>query len=264
MKLSALAAATFTGAMLFSVGASASYGSFFGEDFNDDASVPLTAIPFSQAAEAGFKANLSSNVSTENFEGQAESAVAPLTLSFLNATTNVTTNAELTGGSGKVKAVTPGFTDGAGRYSIPSASSSKFWLVDAGGSFEIKFTSAVAAFGFYGTDIGDFGGTVSVSLLDASGGVIETLPVPAKIGDAGSTDGSVLFFGALSDAVASDFWGVRFSTTVVGGEDFFGFDNFTIATRDQVTPPNPTPIPGTLLLAGLGLAGVGAMRRRAR
>jgi MYXO-CTERM domain-containing protein len=265
MRHPVLAAAAFTGALLFSVGASASYATYFGEDPNDDEFVPLSSIPLSQGAEAAFKSQLTAGVYTENFEGQSAGAVAPLTLSFINSTTSATTYAPPGGGAGWVLSVGPATPDGAGRYSIPSASSSKFWLADAGGSFEIKFTSAVAAFGFYGIDIGDYGGTVSVSLLSQTGSVITSLPVPASVGFGGDTGGSVVYFGALSDGAASDFWGVRFSTTY-GGGDVFGFDNFTIATRDQVvTPPtNPTPIPGTLLLAGLGLAGLGAMRRRAR
>ena len=266
MKKTVLTGAVLAGAMFLSTAASAGYTTFAGEDLNDDAFNPLTSLPNSTAAETSFKSNLSSGVATETFENQTTGATAPLTLHFVDSITNVDTTATLTGGGGRVVAVAQGSTNGAGRYSVPSASSSKFWEVDAGGTagaFTITFSDAIAAFGFYGVDIGDFGGTVSVNLLDGGGNIIQTVAVPATQGSGGSTDGSVIFFGVVSSDAASDFRGISFSTTV-GGGDIFAFDNFTIATRDQVVPPNQTPLPGTILLAGLGLLGLGAMRRRQR
>jgi hypothetical protein len=265
MKKTVLTGAVLAGAMFLSTAASASYTTFAGEDLNDDSFTPLSSLPNSSAAETSFKSNLSSGVSTETFEGQATGATVPLTLNFTDLITSAITTATLSGGGGQVVAVSPGNTDGNGRYSIPSATSSKFWQVNAGGSstFTITFSDAIAAFGFYGVDIGDFGGTVSVNLLDGSGNIIQTVAVPATQGSGGSTDGSVIFFGVVSSGAASDFMGISFSTTA-GGGDVFAFDNFTIATRDQVVPPNGTPLPGTILLAGLGLLGLGAARRRQR
>lgn len=265
MKKTVLTGAVLAGAMFLSTAASASYMTFSGEDANNSSATPLTALPNSTGAETSFKSNLSTGVSTENFESQATGATVPLTLNFVDLLTSAVTSATLSGGGGFVAAVTPGTTDGFGRYSIPSATSSKYWQVNAGGAstFTITFSDAIAAFGFYGVDIGDFGGTVSVNLLDGSGNIIETVAVPATQGSGGSTDGSVIFFGLVSSGAASDFMGISFSTTI-GGGDVFAFDNFTIATRDQVVPPNQTPLPGTILLAGLGLLGLGAMRRRQR
>lgn len=236
-------------------GTASAYMAFFGEDLNNSATVPLSSTPNSSAKEANFKAQLT-GVSTETFESQTTGASAPLALNFSGSLT-----ATLTGG-GKVAAVTPGTTNGYGRYSIPSASSSKYWEVNAG-SFEIEFSQAIAAFGFYGVDVGDFGGQVSIDFYNGSN-LISRIAVPHTVVTTTSIDGSVLFFGAIASSTAEEFTSVKFSTTY-GAGDTFAFDNFTIGARDQVIPPtNPTPIPGTLLLAGLGLAGLGAMRRRAR
>jgi MYXO-CTERM domain-containing protein len=242
-------------ALLGLSGTASAYMTFFDEDLNNSATVPLALTPYSSAKEAQFKAQLT-GVSTETFESQATGAIAPLTLNFGGSLT-----ATLTGG-GKVASVSPGTTNGFGRYSIPSASSSKYWEVDAR-SFEINFSQAIAAFGFYGVDVGDFGGQVSIDFYNGTS-LINSIDVPHTIVSTTSTDGSVLFFGAIASNAAEEFTSVRFRTTY-GSGDVFAFDNFTIGARDQVIPPtNPTPIPGTLLLAGLGLAGLGAMRRRAR
>lgn len=262
MKKQILTGALLTSALLLSTTASAAYQTFRGEDLNNDPDIPLVSLPNAAGAETTFKSNLSSSVSTETFESKAAGAVAPLTLDFLNTVTNVVTSATLLGG-GQVSSVPPGTTNGVGRYSIPSATSSKFWEVDAS-NFTINFTSAVAAFGFYGIDIGDFGGSVSIDLLGAGNAVLGTVNLGATVGNNGSTDGSVIYFGVLSDGAASDFTGLTFKIAGAGG-DVFAFDNFTIATRDQVEPPpDGVPLPGTLLLAGLGLVGLGAARRRQR
>ena len=99
-------------ALLGLSGTASAYMTFFDEDLNNSATVPLALTPYSSAKEAQFKAQLT-GVSTETFESQATGAIAPLTLNFGGSLT-----ATLTGG-GKVASVSPGTTNGFGRYSIP-------------------------------------------------------------------------------------------------------------------------------------------------
>jgi hypothetical protein len=233
------------------------YATFFGEDANNSATVPLGSTPKADAAQATFLAGLS-NVRTETFESQNTGAAAPLTLKFTGADGTDSLEASLLGGGGTVTAVTPG-TAVAGRYSVPSPSTSKFWQVEAGGAtgdFTITFNRAIAAFGFYGIDIGDFGGQLQLELLNGSTS-IELLTVPNGVGD-----GSVLFFGLLAQSPGELFTSIRFLTTT-GQGDFFAFDNFTIAELGQVQPPVPVPAPAPLPLVLGGLLALGFTTRRA-
>jgi len=250
--LAALSAAT---TLTFAVNAHA-YLTFFGEDLNNSASVPLSSTPNASSAETSFKSFLFS-VGTETFESQTTGADAPLGLTFPGYGGG-TLSATLSG-SGTVASVTPGATNGFGRYSIPSATSSKFWEVQAGGngSFIIDFGQSIAALGFYGIDIGDFGGQLTVSLSNGS-----THTVNNTIGSGGSTDGSVLYYGLIAENAGEEFTSISFNTTT-GQGDVFAFDNFTIGSQEQVCREGcNVPEPVTLSLFGLGLVGLAATRRR--
>jgi hypothetical protein len=210
---------------------------------------PLPAFPNASAAEASFLSNLV-GVGTENFESFTAGTVQPVGLTFPGAGT-----ATLSGGDGSIASVAPGTTNGFGRY---ATSGTKYWEVAAGGgnNFVVEFDDPVAAFGFFGVDIGDFGGQLE---LELSNGVTETLTVPNSEGSSGSTGGSVLFFGAIATNSAHDFTSASFLTTT-GQGDAFAFDDFTVGSREQVQVPEPA----TLALVGIGLAGVGIAARRRR
>lgn len=242
-KVAIVAAAA---ALFASTGAHA-YSIFFGEDLGLGESTPLPVASRinSTAAQNAFLANLI-GVGTETFEGFATGTGAPLNLTFPGAGTATL------GGSGSIQTVTPGTTNGVGRYAI---SGSNFWEASSG-SFTIGFSNPIAAFGFWGVDVGDFNGQVTLTLQ--SGSVIN-LTVPNSTNIAG---GSVLYYGLIASGAGELFTSITFGNTNPG-VDFFAFDDMTIGSLQQV---RPTPEPGTLVLLGLAAALAGATvrgRRRA-
>ncbi len=225
--------------------AEASLLTFFGEDLNSSATVPLGAFPNSDAAEANFLSNLT-GVGTEDFEGFTTGNGAPLTLTFPGAGTATLS------GAGSIASVTAGSTNGAGRY---GTSPTNYWSVNANGGFTIDLSDPTAAFGFFGIDIGDFGEQLRITLNDTAGTVID----PAHtLGSVGSTDGSVFFFGLIGTTPADTFTQIAFSTAS-GDGDVFAFDDMTIGSPTQVVP---IPEPASIAILGMGLVGLGVMRRR--
>ncbi len=208
------------------------YRLYFGEDLHNNAFTPLFYTPNAATAQRDFLSGLV-GVGVETFEGFYPGTGSPLYLNF--GTAGVATLQ----GNGRVSQVTPGTTNRVGRYAV---SGQRFWEGEAAqGGFNINFSKEVAAFGFHGVDIGDFGGQLSLILNLARGGQ-QTVTVPNAIGSWGSTDGSVLYFGLIADNDYELFTGVSFQMTS-GQGDFFAFDNMTIGSKEQVIPPAPPPPP---------------------
>jgi hypothetical protein len=220
----------------------AAVSTFFGEDLGLGESTPLPSWPNASAAEAAFMSNLS-GVGTESFEGMT-TGVAPSILTF--PVPGGTITATFSGGM-TVEAVTPGTTNGVGRYATDGSQ----YLEGSTQSFSITFSDPVAAFGFYGIDIGDFSGQVTLTTFDG-GSTLYT--IPHTIDGAG---GSVLFFGVID--TTNLYTMVTFGNTGAG-VDYFGFDEMTVGTLEQVHPT--VPVPGAILLGGIGTGLVSWLRRR--
>ena len=237
------------GAMLLVSGAAnALPTTFFGEDTGlGELSPSLSAFPNpfpnATAAEADFLSNLSSGVGTEDFETFGDETGAPLVLSFPGSSGSITATLSRTG---VINDVPTGDTNGNGRY---ATSGTKYW--DADDDFSITFSSPVSAFGFFGIDIGDFGGQVTAT---TAGELNMTFTIPNTTLGLG---GSVLFWGIIDRAAS--FTSITFGNTAPG-TDFFGFDDMTIGDLQQVTVPEP----GTLAIFVLGLAGLAFFMRRRR
>lgn len=208
---------------------------FFGENQNPAGTVSGAPV----TARGNFLSTLA-GVSTEKFESFNIGTGTPLGLGF--AGSNGTINATLTG-AGNINNTTIN-----GRFNT-SAGGSKYYEVS--GNFTINFDQGISAFGFYGTDIGDFSGRVTLGL---AGGGTTNLIVPNTINGA---NGSLLFFGFIDPTVS--YTSITFGNTN-SGTDVFGFDDMIIGDRAQVIVDVPEP--GSAALLAIALLGLGVATRR--
>jgi hypothetical protein len=221
----------------------AAFTTYFGEDV----SVYVAgARPNSEAASANFQTRLV-GTGTESFESVPYNQnMNGQTLSFGAAGTATLA------GSIDVKQ--------NGDYANQTfATEGNQYLAGFTGSFAITFSESQAAFGFFGTDIGDWGGRLTLNLTS---GAIQSFAIPHTLGSGGYPgDGSVLFFGIIGEELGDTFVSLSF-TNDSAGADLFGFDEMTIGTMEQIVPPNNVPAPGAILLASMGMGLVSWLRQR--
>jgi len=200
---------------------------YFGEDlnwFNSDVSTNA------DSAHNDFT-NALTDIWTEDFENYNVGSSAPLAVDF--GALGVATMS----GSGDLSNNNVG-----GGPSRRAHSGSNYWETSSS-SFTINFTEAVAAFGFYGIDMGDFTGQISLTL---SGGIVQEFDVAHSKGRA--TNGALLYWGIID--TANTFTSITFANTG-NGSDFFGFDDFTVGTVSEVPEPSSVMM---MLIAMFALA----------
>jgi len=220
--------------VLGSAAASAAPVTFFGEDLTTgDPNIGSLVNAFN--ARNTFFGNLV-GVGTETFESYSST---PASVSFGAAGT-----ANLIGGTLRSG------NDGAGRFPVSGTK----YLYAGTNNFSLTFTTAISAFGFFGTDVGDFGGQLTLVLTGSNG--TTSLAVPHTIGSGGSTSGSDLYFGFYD--LGNTYTAISFTNN--SNVDNFAFDNFSIGSLEQVVPTVPEPSTWAMMI--LGFAGVGFMAYR--
>jgi hypothetical protein len=218
---------------------------FFGEDVGPgDQDDHLRGAATNAHSARGLFQTAVPGSTTQGLDGLLDGAGGPIAFSFGSI------SATLSGG-GMIVSLPGDSTDGQGGFPI---SNDNLWQVE-GTNFQVKLNKKVTAFGFYATDIGDAGGTVSILLNGVPGPTIGHSATPDT---SKATSGSVFFFGLRND--------VPFDTIDViygpgaGVVDRFNFDNFMTGPE---APLAATPEPGSLLLLGSTLVGMGmAVKRR--
>lgn len=214
------------------------------------------------AERARFLALFDNTVQSYGFQPKEANTSPPFDVLF-NGSAGNTIKATLAGSSGQKVMDAPE----AGRFNttpnLPDGEPGKYWRVNASGSgqFSITFDRAISAFGFYGTDIGDFGGILSLVLKPWDVTLpLETLVVRPQTTSA-AANGLALFYGFANASRAYSSISFVTSGTLLdnANSDYFGFDDFVVADAGQfLTPPTTgIPEPGSLALAGLALLAAG-------
>ncbi|WP_243974189.1 hypothetical protein [Vibrio natriegens] len=202
--------------LLMSLSATAGFESFFGEDLSPGGIVP----PAGNAAVAKqqFLNKLSEDVGVEDFESFPDGTETP-NLSFPGSVGNISATITNNGG------FTP-FVQSAVYFEDvfnTSPGGTKYLLTS--GEFVIHFDNPVSAFGFYGTDIGDIGGTMTLTTVN---GVVTDHPIPHTVS---GPSGSLLFYGFVDDE--NSYTSVTLKNSLSGG-DVFGFDDMIVGDLAQV------------------------------
>ncbi len=220
------------------------------EDINTGGNGTRASLNRSQNAETQFLNKLTTDVGTEQFEDYDWATPANLSLSFPGAgTATLTGNGQVysiedTQGQNADRDYKVGRELLKGRY---AASGSQYWRTSAsvggGSTFTINMTEEIAAFGFYAYDLGDFGGELAIKLYKDGElvGTIdnETYNLYATTTNGGYT-GSAVYIGIVGqqkdDGTYETFDQVEFKIVNSNGssEDFFAFDDMTIATPLQL------------------------------
>lgn len=172
-------------------------------------------------------------------------------------------------------------TSSNGRFNTTGGAASGRWI-QTDSNFTITLGAAVGAFGFYGTDFGDFAGGLQIALYDAAGDLIDdnvftdsgNAPLQPRLANTqDSQDGSLLFFGYASERLFSRIvFSINQSSTPnddpnlppIPMRDILGFDDMVLGNLRTTTPPTGVPEPGSLALAGLALFAAGWARKTQR
>ncbi len=205
-----------------------------------------------------FKANLGGvGVTTESYEmTKAGTDIDGLqqTLSGVNATYSYRKKSDgSSAGTGNTASVqkanaTTGMTN-SGTYPTDGVQGIS---INSANTFKINFASPLAAFSFWGTDLGDSKNSLTV-ILRSLGQVVAQKPINYLGANAGKS--SVFFFGGIAQTPTEYFDEVELLSSIPSTGDAIGLDQLTVGTPVQVAPTDPTAVPTPALLPGLvGLA----------
>ncbi len=130
----------------------------------------------------------------------------------------------------------------SGRYNTTAGGSK--WL-DSNDITKLQLTTSLDTLIFMITDVNDCGGTLTIQTADGTTSSAFAAPPAAQ-------DGNIYFVAITSSSPLGTVKWLNSSTA-----DGFGLD----ALGTVVDPPSPTPEPGTMSIAGAGLAAIALFRK---
>lgn len=232
---------------------------------NDKTVLPSSARTNTSTAFFNFlQAIDNGSVTSESFESFPTSqAIDGLTQNISGVTTSFRylkpDNSSATGGgTTKVQIADSSGMTNSGTYPTDGR---RGISINSSNQFFIDFSAPLAAFGFWGTDLGDKQNKLTVELLKDGTSVGSQL-IDFLGDDAGNS--SVFFFGGIAENSTEQFNQVRLLSSKSG--DAIGLDQLTIATPEQVLTATgnagATAVPTPALLPALVGFGLSLARKR--
>ncbi len=244
------------------------------------AGIPLktdTTAPFSKAAFGNFSNNLNgATVITESFETFVTPSNTPIdglitSISGTTATfsyTKKSDNSSATTSNASTRVQTAdadGFTN-SGTYPTQGGRSIS---INSANNFSISFSQKLAAFSYFGTDLGDGGNTLTMKFFNVAPvpsdplTIVETLVSSTLIPiNSGSANSSEFFFGFIADNSTQEFNKVAFVSSISSNGDAIGIDQIKIGTPAQIIPSTAVPEPATILSTMIFGGAAVAMKRK--
>jgi hypothetical protein len=120
--------------------------------------------------------------------------------------------------------------------------------INSENNFSISFSNTLAAFGYFGTDLGDNNNILTMKFFNNST-LVNSMSIPVF---ANSFNSSEYFFGFIADSLSQQFNRVEFISSISNDGDAIGIDQIKIATPAQLTTqiPEPSSLLGTLFFGG--------------
>lgn len=250
-------------APVFLLNHAANAANFSGYDQNFG-TTPLTTAtsPNSQAAFNTFSSNLNgSTVTTESFETiPVGTPIDGLNTSISGTTAIFSYTTKATPGNPSIpvagtsttsvqQAAASGASAGFTNSGTYPTDGTRGISINSTNNFSISFNNTLAAFGYFGTDLGDASNTLTMNFYNGTT-LVNSYSIPQYVGGLNSSE---FFSGFIADNSTQYFNKVEFSsssTSLTG--DAIGIDQIKIGTPTQVVNqvPEPSSLVGTLLFGG--------------